>query len=185
MSVTFQEFSRISWNTVARESNEETPFSSVLAIINSQRAEQLPIQFRDQNGIVSFCHSPGAPVGSCLTIGNERRYHKAAQISEAELEKVELRVGEVASCSISQCLGSYDAFLELKIDSDIFEKCTVPLVGPFLSLEGKKIVVLTNLQRECVHDQKVIVLCANNSEGYWQPFVVTDERISVGTRASL
>lgn len=192
-SLTYEQFSLMQFRTeypkeeVVSEGVE--PFAGgVLAIVNSGKVDHLFIKFKDVEGRESYCHADGVPLGSTLSIGNDPKDIKAQSLSDDQIAQLDIRVARVVSCSLQQIFMSHQYAAKVELDMGIgsTETCSIPDVSPDLMLAGKKIIVLSNLKQECIYDPKVHVLCAVSSQdSFWHPFLVTNQQMAAGTRASL
>lgn len=182
--VTGQDFGRISFQTVEQNGKR------CLAVINAARASNLFLRF-EENGEIAYAHLEKTPLkGGGITLFNGKSHIKADSISDEELGKLHIQVGKVNRVIVRQYAYAKEPFYEAVIDVDVLIKgqrssfaYLMPFVPKSFSLDHKKVVVLTNVKRECIDDPEIHILCGKDCDGNWEPFVLTNDAITYGTRA--
>lgn len=193
-NISAEDFKLLEFRTVqppvgeASGSDESFSENGVLAIVNAARVNPLFIKFKDAMGQESYCEA-AIPLGSTVSFGCDYMQPKWGAVTDEELSKLELCIATVEKCvvKLSPFSPVYYAEVELDLGGGIKEKGEIPYVPLDLSLEGKKIVVLPNLEQLTEFHPTVHVLCGvkTPSNSFWFPFQVTNQAIAAGTRAKL
>lgn len=189
-TISFDEFSRIRFQTVAlktqvEEGSEGTSKTGVLAILNASNVGQVFIKFSDAMGHESYC-AADVPIGSSLSIGNDLKHVKPQELDFDIISKLVLTIAKVITCTVRKqdFSSEFEAHVLLDFGTGNSLVSYIPGVSEELSLVGKKIIVWTNLQKECLWDANVHVLCGIRSgSDIWYPFEATNQEIATGTRA--
>lgn len=187
--ITFHDFGRIVFQTVDldNEFGKNKFPSGCLAIIGRERDKNLFMRFQE-NDKDSFVYMPNSTLGESLTIFNDKFIVKSDCISDEELSKLNIVVGKVKSLTIEKEAYSKGHFATLDVIVDKGKapiKCLIPFVSSNLTLSSKKVVLLMNLRPNCVNDlnYKEHILCGKGFDENWEPFILTDDNIAIGTRA--
>lgn len=180
------EFSTIAFQTVKAPHDLANAFpEGFLAVINSARAKHLYVHLQTDTQDICYAHLPSLERGNSITIFSDKRDAKAITISEEELAKVEMKIGEVINYSIEKdtYANTHQASLDLLIDEgSATVKCIVPYASPSIQLTSRKVIVITNLKPDCITDVIAHVICGKNNLGHWEPFMLTDTNVPIGTK---
>ena len=150
---------------------DSTEGGSRLAITNiSDRLEHLA--FREGGREVFLTTgSDELPKSEGISIFYEVR--KPDRVARPIFDSMRLLVGSIAA--IRPLEGEPES-LYLSVDFGMGGKQDITLVNtdPSKIVEGKLVVAVTNLKRECIHDQTGALICFKNSLGKNIPFETTE-----------
>jgi hypothetical protein len=203
--ITQSDFERIAFKIVDFESQSEKKAypSGCLAIINAVRDKNIWMCFKhsDQE---SYIYCPNLPLGRSLTIFSDPRNKKSYCLTEETildpvigqkrpyslseaLSKLEIIIGEVTQFVIQkeQFSIGYFANVEVIVKDNQKVQCLIPNICPEFVLRSKKIVLLINLMPACCNESiQAHVFCGSDHNHNWIPFILTNESIPIGTKAT-
>lgn len=178
--IRFEMFEKIQFQMMPLDKKLERPSLNVLAITN--RADGIGMVCFKSQDQTAFVTSPHLLYAQSITIGNDSPNPKA-EVAQDVIDRLDLQVGEIVRAPVSRG-GSVRISVKENEPIDSFE-CYIPKLDPnSSSMVGRKVVVWMNLQPDCLHDQQQHVLCAETSQGFWDPLHLSHE-IPNGTKATI
>jgi tRNA-binding EMAP/Myf-like protein len=142
----------------------------ILTVINmnSDSGTVIPMIFFDKNKLPVFFGAEAVESNTSISMGDFKK--KTSVVSKEALNALDLKIAKVVSQK------NFDDCLELKIDFGNQQTSSVVLPDgdPSLQLEGKKILTIANLKRECFWDPSVAVI-AYKKQGITAPFLPTSD----------
>ncbi len=112
-------------------------------------------------------------IGAPLSIAYEARYTKPDYLDKKLFDKVTLAAGEIIS-AIPLVSDPESFFLTVDFGPIGVERITLVDTDSSKILVGRLVVALTNLAKECIHDQTAVLICFKNAAKRNIPFLMTD-----------